>query len=150
MSCQCSSHSQITMTLVLEASLITNGMDNFSIMRCRLCLISTEHIPACAYKLASPSYLLSTTTWNLMAPNPKSRSAKQPSVPKLKSKSSATKVKQDLLNGHKSGQYIFLLCGDHLQHSKNIAVSLSMKKKEKDRKLGKCYICFLAMITYCI
>lgn len=92
----------VTTTLTLEASLVTNGMDNLLNyhMYIWLCLRSASHISPFAYKLASHSCPLPATS--SMAP--KSHSAKSACVSKAKSTSSATKIKQELLKGCKLSQ----------------------------------------------
>jgi hypothetical protein len=93
-SCRCSSQSQVTTTLTLEASTVRSSFSNIQ----WLCLRLTEHNSACAYKLASPSCLLPTSS---MAP--KSHSAKPALGSKAKLTSPATKMKEGLLKSRKSG-----------------------------------------------
>jgi len=78
-----------------------------------------------------------------MAPKSKSHSAKLVSASKAKSTSSAKRM-----GSKTAGQYFIITCDFHLQHLKNLAVSLRIKENSKkikhellkDRKQGKYFV----------
>jgi hypothetical protein len=114
MSRQCSSHSQVTTSLTLEASLLINGMNNF--LNHLMYGFVPDRQSISLLELINRLSLSLLPKMRSMAP--KSHSAKPVVGYKAKVKStlsaSTMKIKQELLKSRKPGQHLIRPRNDHL------------------------------------